>query len=217
MAGNDISQSGYAEILQGIGAPVTPLNLKFLENWHAAELSDAHYNPFNTTRQVAGSTDLGGPDANGGHPVQIYQNEQQGIQATIQTLQEKRYKGLVDALKSGATIPVKGGSPIYRATAELVTSEWGTHHMTDPLTNKQIGGTVKQNIDAGPEIALGGSDQGSAPGSPVYSMSDVLNTLGKFLTAIGWITQPINWLRIVAGILGFVFFGLGIVAYVQAV
>lgn len=217
MAGNDIPQSGYAQILQGIGAPVTPLNLKFLANWHAAELSAASYNPFNTTRTMPGSGDLGGPSGNGGHPVQIYQNEEQGIQATIQTLQQKQYKDLVAALKSGESFPVKNGQPIYRATAELVTSPWGTHHLVDPLTGQDIGGSTKQNIDAGPEIALPGSDQGSAPGSPVYSMSDLLGPLNKVLTGLAWIVSPISWLRIVSFVLGLVFAGFGVVAFVQAV
>ena len=159
MAGNDISQSGYIQILQGIGAPVTALNLKFLQNWHAAENSDASYNAFNTTKPMPGSTDLGGPTANNGHPVQIYTSEQQGIAATIATLKEKPYKGIVDALKSGSTISA-GGGQIYRAAAELVVSPWGTHNIADPLTGKNVDGSSTKKIvlpdyGVGPTVTWG--------------------------------------------------------------
>lgn len=175
MAGNDISQQGYIDILQGIGVPVTATNLKFEQNWHAAEQSNASYNPFNTTRKMPGSTDLGGASANNGYPVQIYQSEQQGIAATIATLKQPQYKGLVDALKSGATISA-GGGQIYRAAAELVTSPWGTHTIADPLTGKQVGSNGKIVL---PDYGVG----------PTWTLPGAKNTIPKGFGSVGGVTE----------------------------
>lgn len=176
MAGNDISQSGYIQILQGIGAPVTALNLKFLQNWHAAENSDASYNAFNTTKPMPGSTGLHGNSAG----VQVYTSEQQGIAATIATLKESPYKGLVKALQSGSTISA-GGGQIYRASAELVASPWDQNHyyngsFKDPLTGKPVtggNGIVIPDYGVGPTLTLPGAK----------------NTIPKGFGSVGGVTE----------------------------
>jgi len=112
------------ELLGSLGAPSTPGNLQFLDAWSKAEGGGATNNPFNTT--------LGGvKGASSYNPVgvQNYPTPQAGIQATLDTLRNGRYGGIVGALK-------QGGDPMAAAKA-LTASPWGT----GSLVEKVLGGS----------------------------------------------------------------------------
>lgn len=101
-----------AQILHGIGAPVTPQNLTFLNAWARAEGGSASNNPFNTTQHAAGA---GTYNSVG---VRNYTSPQQGIAATVQTLLNGRYGNILGALHQGRDA---------RAAADaLANSPWGT-------------------------------------------------------------------------------------------
>ena len=101
-----------ALVLKGIGAPVTPQNLMYVNTWARAEGGSASNNPFNTTQLAPGATSYNSVG------VRNYASPQQGIQATVQTLLNGRYGNIISALRQGTSA---------KAAAEaLANSPWGT-------------------------------------------------------------------------------------------
>jgi murein DD-endopeptidase MepM/ murein hydrolase activator NlpD len=111
-----------ARILKGIGAPVTPQNLTFLNAWTKAEGGGATNNPFNTTQMAPGAS------AYNSVGVRNYGSPEVGLQATIDTLNNGRYGNILGALKQGS-------DPMAAAKA-LAASPWGT----GSLVMKMLGG-----------------------------------------------------------------------------
>jgi hypothetical protein len=102
-----------AQILHGIGAPVTPANVSFLNAWTRAEGGGAENNPFNTTQPGFGT--VGNYNSVG---VKRYATPAGGIDATVHTLLNGRYGNILGALKQGTDA---------RAAAQaLANSPWGT-------------------------------------------------------------------------------------------
>jgi hypothetical protein len=111
----------YKSILKGVGAPITDENMKFMYAWRQAEGGKAKNNPFNTTQSKPNSTfynclKKGISGCKSG--VRNYMSSRDGIDATIKTLQNGRYRNILDALK-------KGTSAEQTAMA-LKASPWGT-------------------------------------------------------------------------------------------
>lgn len=100
-------------ILSDLGAPVTPENLLFMNDWSRAEGGGADNNPFNTTQP--GYHEIGNYNSVG---VKRYGDPNSGIQATVHTLQNGRYGNILAALR-------KGDSAVAAAQA-LANSPWGT-------------------------------------------------------------------------------------------
>ncbi len=133
-------QSQWAQqILRGIGAPVTPQNLRFLAAWQRAEgggtANNANFNPLNTTQGAAGAGSINSVG------VRAYRSGAQGIKATVQTLLNGHYGDIVQGMRNdiGATRLAHSGS----------LSTWGT------------GGGVLRVLGAGgvlsPAKGIGGS------------------------------------------------------------
>jgi len=121
--GGTYSDDFYAKILTGIGAPVTPENLRLMHAWTQAEGMDpSRNNPFATTQGAAGSSDINGAG------VKSYPDEQTGIDATIQTLLNGNYANIVSGLKSGTDAMVVANA--------IAASPWGTGR----LVQKVLGG-----------------------------------------------------------------------------
>lgn len=114
--GNADLNDMYSQILQGIGAPVTDANLQFMQAWHQAEHGnsgdDNRFNPFNTTQGASGAYDMNSVGVKG------YTDPTQGVNATVQTLQNGYYQGILDALQQGT-------DPMAAAYA-VANSPWGT-------------------------------------------------------------------------------------------
>lgn len=104
----------YSQILLGLGAPVTPENKKFMYAWRAAEGGTAAFNPFNTTKSSDGATNYNSTG------VKNYVDEQHGIDATVKTLLNSRYSGIIAALRDG------GAGAAHNAAVALSKSPWGT-------------------------------------------------------------------------------------------
>lgn len=98
----------YKKILEGLGAPITNENMKFLYAWRQSEKGGAKNNPFNTTYPLDKDTQICIynclKDGKGVKPtdcktcpegtkpgVKSYSKPEYGIEATIKTLQSKRY------------------------------------------------------------------------------------------------------------------------------
>lgn len=82
----------YEKILEGLGAPVTPENMKFMLAWRQAEGGGGKYNPFNTTQKMPGAVSINT------HGVKSYQSIEDGVNATIKTLKNGRYDCIVNGL-----------------------------------------------------------------------------------------------------------------------
>jgi hypothetical protein len=90
------SPAFYAEVLRGIGAPVTAQNLRVLDAWQRAEGSTSSWNPFNSTQssRQAGETNYNSIG------VKNYPSEDAGIKATVATLKNGYYGPMITALKN---------------------------------------------------------------------------------------------------------------------
>lgn len=82
----------YQKILEGIGAPVSDENIKFMVAWSQAEGKGGKYNPFNTSHEMPGSISINS------HGVKSYRTLEDGIIATIKTLKNGRYNCIVNGL-----------------------------------------------------------------------------------------------------------------------
>jgi len=119
------------QILRGVGAPITPQNLSALNAWAHTESGTATNNPFNTTmtmQNMAGATPYNTIQTKNG-PIHVwnYTSPQQGINATINTLNNGYYGDIIGALRAGT-------NPMAVARA-VDASPWGTSGMTDVMRN----------------------------------------------------------------------------------
>ena len=86
----------YKKVISCVGAKPTKDNMLFMYAWRQAEGGKASNNPFNTTHKMPGSTKYQGNTAG----VQNYKSSEDGIQATCKTLNNGRYKDIVNGLKN---------------------------------------------------------------------------------------------------------------------
>jgi hypothetical protein len=107
----------WASALLGrLGYPATPANVSAIVAWEAAEgghwHNNASYNPLNTTQ--------GAPDAVPINSVGVkaYSSWDEGLTATVQTLQNGYYPGVLAALSAG--------SDPYAVSSAVGASPWGT-------------------------------------------------------------------------------------------
>ena len=98
----DYTRETFAEaILTGLGYPVTKLAVTDIMSWEAAEggawNGGARYNPLNTTEPMSGATNFNSVG------VKNYGSWEQGISATIKTLENGYYPDILNALAIGGT------------------------------------------------------------------------------------------------------------------
>jgi TP901 family phage tail tape measure protein len=119
VSGKGVSEQAASKaILESIGAPTGGSPLAAMEAWIKQEgghfKNQAKYNPLNTTLAMPGAGNTGSQGN-----IKVYQNWQQGIEATAKTLGGGAYSSIVKDFKSGA-------SP--KAIEEAINkSPWGTH------------------------------------------------------------------------------------------
>lgn len=103
-------------VLQSLHAPLTEANITFLAAWHSCEGGTCRNNPLNTTQPARGASDCNSVG------VKNYPNRAVGTSATVQTLVNGHYDGIVRDLRSGnytaAQILARNRSQI---------STWGTN------------------------------------------------------------------------------------------
>jgi cell wall-associated NlpC family hydrolase len=152
------------QLLAAVGAPTTPQNLLFVNDWQRAEGGGAANNPFNTTQPSAGATSYNKVG------VRNYGSPQQGLAATAATLKNGRYGDILDALHQGTSARA--------AAAALAASPWGT------------GSLVEQMLGAGaapPPPASAGASLATAAAAPAQPQVDLgalrSQLLGKLSTS----------------------------------
>ncbi|HMK91827.1 MAG TPA: hypothetical protein VK576_02410 [Thermoleophilia bacterium] len=103
-------------LLQQLGMPLTRANLTAIVAWELAEgghwHNTAHYNPLNTTMPEPGATSMNSVG------VKAYLSWAQGFTATIATLRNGYYGGILAALRAG--------DDPYAVAAAVAASPWGT-------------------------------------------------------------------------------------------
>jgi hypothetical protein len=156
-----------AAVLRGIGAPVTPHNIAGFIGWSKAEGGDnwQRNNPLNTTQDGPGVTRTINSAG-----VKAYANPAAGIHATVTTLRNGNYGGIVRAFRSNNP----GAMPL----SDLNT--WGS----GALAKKTIAQTLGQhfNVPSG-SSSLGAPTSGQArgpqsiriPGQTIRSTRQVFN------------------------------------------
>jgi|SRR5215472_12015353 len=152
-----------AQILQGVGAPQTRANFNALDAWQRAEGGTALNNPFNTTQTMPGSTAYNQVAGTAG--VQNYSTPGQGIAATINTLNNGRYGGIIDALRAG-------NNPQAVASA-VGASPWGT---SGSLMSQILGGpsTPAPSMSPTPQATLPASTLPAGPSLPMSVTSPMM-------------------------------------------
>ena len=144
-------------LLAKLGKPVTKENINALTTWAAWEggqwKNSAHFNPLNTTQVYNGSTSMN--DLGHGMGVQSYKSWADGYSATIQTLNNGRYKNILSALSKGTD-----SSSVLTAVDH---SPWGTKipGYGGPHQGMNVGsvssGAAMSGVSAGTIYSRGGS------------------------------------------------------------
>lgn len=135
----------YERVLKDLGAPVTEGNIMFFKAIRQSEGAKARYNPFNTTMKKLGSTcynvlkrdNFGGCKSG----VQNYMSEEDGIDATVETLKLNYYKDIIQGLKNDV-----GPKELAKRWA---SSPWGT----GDLVKKVVDSYSKGQKPSPPPIA----------------------------------------------------------------
>ena len=116
-AGGKVTQITWAQaVLKSLGMPITADNVAAVVAWEMAEgghwYNTAYYNPLNTTQSMPGATIFNSVG------VKAYTSWAQGLKATVITLHNGYYGGILEALSRGNDA---------QAVADAVAaSPWGT-------------------------------------------------------------------------------------------
>jgi hypothetical protein len=112
--------SWAAALLARLGLPTTSANVTAITAWETAEGGNWHnsdrYNPLNTTQSAPGAV------ATNSAGVKAYQSWDQGLTATVQTLTNGMYGGILTALGRGDSADA--------VVSAVVKSPWGTKNIS---------------------------------------------------------------------------------------
>lgn len=188
--------AGYmSAVLKGIGAPATAANMSTMNIWSTRDEgfrwpggpnAGGHFNPLNSTQPAANTTNY---NSDG---VKNYPTEAEGIGATIATLKNGFYPGIISGLKAG-----KGLSGTGPWNSELL--KWsGNGYSTIPA--KARGGSVPAGQvslvgERGPELITAGgqgADVISSRQSARLMHSSVADGPYKNSVSSGLNTSPAN-------------------------
>lgn len=158
-----------AAVLKGIGAPVTSKNIAGFIGWAKAEGGDnwTRNNPLNTTESLGATGTINSAG------VKRYPTFQAGVAATVKTLRNGRYNGIIGAFKKN--------NPMAMPADELNT--WGTGSLTYQTMKQTLGGpSIKV-----PASVSGGGNSGSngTPGQLTASNGKPLTTTSTTTTGGG--------------------------------
>jgi hypothetical protein len=128
----------YERVLKDLGVPVTEGNILFLKGVRQSEGANARYNPFNTTMKRQGSTcyNVLKRDSFGGckSGVQNYLSQEDGIDATVDTLKLNYYKDVVNGMRNDVG-PVE-------LSRRWSASPWGTGELVKRVVSSYMDGAV---------------------------------------------------------------------------
>jgi peptidoglycan hydrolase CwlO-like protein len=116
-AGGKVTQITWAQaLLKSLGVPMTADNVAAVVAWEMAEgghwYNTAYFNPLNTTQSMPGATVFNSVG------VKAYSSWAEGLRATVLTLHNGRYGGILAALE--------GGNDANAVASAVAASPWGT-------------------------------------------------------------------------------------------
>lgn len=127
----------YQRVLTDLNVPVTEGNMLFLKAVRQSEGATARYNPFNSTMKRPGSTcyNVLKRDSFGGcqSGVQNYLSQEDGIDATVDTLKLKYYKDIINGMRNDV-----GPEELAERWAD---SPWGTGQLVKKVVSSYVGGS----------------------------------------------------------------------------
>lgn len=108
------------DLCDALLAPGTSFNARALVAQAQAEGGDAHFNPLNTTLELAGATAFNTIRLAGAATIHVwnYATYEDGIEATRRTLMQANFSVLLHALRDGTSASAYWGG--------LAVSPWGT-------------------------------------------------------------------------------------------
>lgn len=119
-----------AALLARLGVPVSTSNVTAITAWESAEGGNWHnpdrYNPLNTTQPATGATSTNGAG------VKAYTSWDQGLSATVQTLTNGLYGGILTALSQGSSADA--------VVSAVTRSPWGTKSIPLGSSSTAAGG-----------------------------------------------------------------------------
>jgi hypothetical protein len=144
MAGDANERQWATEFLGKINAPVTEQNMAAMLAWQRAEgggggkktglgVNSANYNPLNTTLGKGAGAGAKSMNSVG---VKSYNSWNQGMDATVQTIMNGKYTGILAALQQGNSSTA--------VLDQVVASPWGTKRIAG--TSGSGGGNVNINL-----------------------------------------------------------------------
>lgn len=167
--------------LAGIGAPDNANNHTFVIAWMGGESTNAANNPLATTQPANGATAFN--TLSGGGHVWNYPNPQTGLAATIQTIKNGYYPGLLSNLQSGNLPPQQ---IIDNNAGELGTWGTGASLVSTRLAQLQQGQLTSAQVAPG----LTGAPSGGGGGSWYGGIVSGAESAGS--TALGAVTNPVG-------------------------
>lgn len=157
------------DVLKGIGAPLTRKNMQFLTTWQRWEgghtKNNARFNWLNTTSSSPGAT-----HSINSVGVKAFDSYENGIGATIQTLNNGNYGDIVEALRGGdpyAAKPVKGlGTWVAGpgAASSKHALSYASRVLGAPVTDQHGEGHSHDSGNA--KVGVGGQTYGGGGKSP---------------------------------------------------
>jgi len=147
-------ESFASTVLHDLGIKQTPGAVRALVGWMKAEgghwHNDAKYNPLNTTQPMPGAGNTGSQGN-----IKVYRDWQQGVQATVKTLENGRYQPILNALKQGDP---------NRVAQAIGQTPWGT---SAALVQQTIAGTPEvRGAQPLPSARVASASATPAPAAP---------------------------------------------------
>ena len=110
------------DLLARLGITATPENMRALVAWQQAEGTTAAHNPLATTQRSEGATTFNHAG------VKNYNSYEQGLAATVTTINNGRYEEILAALRTGTSAT---------AVAEAISrSPWGTGALVSTILRR---------------------------------------------------------------------------------
>lgn len=157
-----------AAVLKGIGAPVTPGNIAGFIGWAQAEggTNWARNNPLNTTEPQGASSVFNSAGVRG------YPSAQAGVAATVKTLRNGDYGGILQAFRTNQP---------KRLAAAIGGSPWGTSGQLAAQTIAQaLKGAGRIRVPAG-TLPAGATPRQTLPGAARTVGADNGNALRRYI------------------------------------
>lgn len=164
-AGDKNDVTGFiSNLIKAFNGRVTPATIRALTTWQRMEGGSTNnvdsWNFLNTKQPEPGSHGTLGSQ---GNAIQAYQNFQQGLHATIQTLQNGRYPAIVHAIVTG------NWTPTPELAKDLKT--WSGGGYTSILGSAAGTGPVNVGAYTQPVRTLQSASAPAVPGAPPHAVA----------------------------------------------